>query len=54
VHLHQPGSRLAARAAFAAAQHLAGRQAFKQRQQVLRMDTWIDEALSFTGRDRYS
>ncbi len=41
-------AKLAAGAA-AYAQKQAERQAFKQRRGVLKMDTWLDEALSFTG-----
>lgn len=39
---------------FQVAQTIAQRQAFLQRRQVLRTDTWIDEALSFSGRSKYS
>lgn len=38
-----------ARAAFAMAQHRAQKLAYRQRQTVLRTDTWMDEALSFAG-----
>lgn len=34
---------------FSRAQHKAERQAFRQRKSVLRTDTWLDEALSFSG-----
>ncbi len=44
-----PGKRLLARAAFRIAQANAQRIAFKQRQSVLRADTWLEEALSFAG-----
>jgi preprotein translocase subunit SecA len=49
VRARRPGAaRLACRAC-AYAQYVAQRQSFLQRQQVLRTDTWIDEALIFTG-----
>jgi preprotein translocase subunit SecA len=38
-----------ARACFSSAQSAAQSLAFRQRREVLRMDTWLDEALSFTG-----
>ncbi|RME92837.1 MAG: hypothetical protein D6766_09330, partial [Verrucomicrobia bacterium] len=44
-----PGWRSLARTAFAIAQRNAERQAYKQRKAVLRADTWLEEALSFTG-----
>ena len=51
VHDGLPGAHLVAAAAVRRAQHTAQRQAFKQRRSVLMMDSWLDEALSFTGRD---
>lgn len=36
---------------FALAQRRAQRQAYRQRQQVLRTDSWLDEALSFAGSE---
>jgi len=44
-----PGQSWLARSAFQMAQGKAQSIAFKQRQTVLRSDTWLDEALSFTG-----
>jgi preprotein translocase subunit SecA len=38
-----------AHAAFVLAQQRAQNQAFKQRQAILRADTWLDESLSFAG-----
>lgn len=46
---HWPGCHKLAEAAFNLAQRKAQRLAFRQRQSVLRMDDWIEEALSFTG-----
>ncbi|MHC1766428.1 MAG: hypothetical protein AB9869_19360 [Verrucomicrobiia bacterium] len=46
---HWPGCHKLAEAAFDLAQRKAQRLAFRQRQSVLRMDDWIEEALSFTG-----
>jgi preprotein translocase subunit SecA len=40
-----------AHAAFSLAQRKAQDQAYKQRQGVLRSDTWLDESLSFAGLD---
>jgi preprotein translocase subunit SecA len=50
-HLRNGGAvaRQAALAAIRLAQYRAGRQAYSQRCQVLRTDTWVDKALSFTG-----
>lgn len=48
LRLRLPGSRLIGIMAVRIAQSVAQRQAFKQRKMVLRMDLWIDEALSFT------
>ncbi len=44
-----PGSRSAIHAAFSRAQGNAQKLAVKQRKAVLTTDTWMDEALSFTG-----
>lgn len=44
-----PGSRSAVHAAFSRAQGNAQKLAVKQRKAVLTTDTWMDEALSFTG-----
>ena len=44
-----PGAYALARVAFTLAQHKAQRLAFKQRKAVLRMDTWLEESLSFAG-----
>jgi len=44
-----PGARRLAEAAFRQAQRNAQRLAFKQRRTVLRMDDWMEEALSFTA-----
>ena len=48
-----PAAQASARLAFAYAQRSAQRQAFHQRQQVLRTDTWIDDALAFTGASQF-
>jgi preprotein translocase subunit SecA len=45
------GSRRWSRSAFALAQFNAQRLAYKQRQAVLRADTWLEDALSFAGQD---
>lgn len=44
-----PGSGLLAHQAVLQAQRAAQRLAFRQRRNVLKMDTWLEEALSFTG-----
>jgi hypothetical protein len=44
-----PGHQKLGHAAFALAQRQAQRLAFRQRKAVLRMDDWLEEALSFTG-----
>jgi preprotein translocase subunit SecA len=44
-----PGASLLARQAAALSQYVAQRQAYRQRCAVLRMDTWLDDALSFTS-----
>jgi len=52
---HIPGSSLLVRLALRYAQAAARRQAYKQRKSVLRMDTWLDDSLSFTAStDRIS
>ena len=44
-----PGGALLAHQAVLQAQRAAQRMAFRQRRNVLKMDTWLEEALSFTG-----
>ncbi len=44
-----PGAGRLAQMAIAHAQRAAQRLAYKQRRNVLKMDTWLEEALSFTG-----
>lgn len=44
-----PGSALLANQTVLQAQRAAQRLAFRQRKNVLKMDTWLEEALSFTG-----
>lgn len=46
-----PGSRAMALALVHKAQSAAERLAFKQRKEVLRMDTWLEESLSFAYRE---
>ena len=46
-----PGSAWLVRRAVARAQRTAQRDAFEQRRSVLRMDTWLDDSLSFAPRD---
>jgi len=46
-----PGRKKMALALFALAQRKAQHLAFKQRQAVLRADTWLDESLSFAASD---
>ncbi len=46
-----PRSESLVRAAFHLAQRKAQRLAYKQRQSVLRTDTWLEEALSFAGSE---
>ncbi len=48
LRVRHPGARLLSSLAVRYAQRAAQRQAYKQRQNVLRMDTWMDESLSFT------
>jgi preprotein translocase subunit SecA len=45
----RPGARQLAQKSLSYAQHAAQRLAFRQRKNVLQMDTWLEEALSFTG-----
>ncbi len=49
VDMGLPGSRLLAHQAVLRAQRAAQGLAFRQRRNVLKMDTWLEEALSFTG-----
>ena len=44
-----PGSKLVVKKTLSYAQKEAQRLAFKQRRNVLRMDTWLEDALSFSG-----
>ncbi len=44
-----PGANRMAKTVLTGAQHAAQRLAFRQRKNVLKMDTWLEEALSFTG-----
>jgi len=44
-----PGAYLLAQTALIHAQRAAQRLAYRQRKNVLKMDTWLEEALSFTG-----
>jgi preprotein translocase subunit SecA len=44
-----PGAKKLAEAALGHAQRAAQSQAFRQRRNVLQMDTWLEEALSFSG-----
>jgi len=44
-----PGAQLIAECSLIYAQKAAQRLAFQQRRRVLQMDTWLEEALSFTG-----
>jgi preprotein translocase subunit SecA len=46
-----PGAGRLATGALSYAQRAAQRLAYRQRRNVLRMDTWLEEALSFTGPD---
>jgi preprotein translocase subunit SecA len=49
VAIKGPGARPLAQMAISRAQRAAQRMAFRQRHSVLKMDTWLEEALSFTG-----
>jgi preprotein translocase subunit SecA len=46
---HTPGAKHLAGAAVSHAQRAAQRLAYRQRRNVLKMDTWLEDALSFTG-----
>ncbi len=45
----RPGAYRLSQSALSYAQHAAQRLSFRQRRNVLRMDTWLEEALSFSG-----
>jgi preprotein translocase subunit SecA len=45
----RPGASQLAKSALSQAQRAAQRLAFRQRRNVLRMDTWLEDALSFSG-----
>jgi hypothetical protein len=47
--LNGPGARYISQLALSSAQRAAQRMAFRQRRSVLKMDTWLEEALSFSG-----
>jgi len=49
VALNGPGARSISQLAISSAQRAAQRMAFRQRRSVLQMDTWLEEALSFSG-----
>jgi preprotein translocase subunit SecA len=49
LRVQTPGAKFLAEAALFHAQHAAERLAYRQRRNVLKMDTWLEEALSFTG-----
>jgi len=49
VRRQMPGVRRLAEAALTHAQRKAQRLAYRQRRNVLKMDTWLEDALSFTG-----
>lgn len=49
VSANRPGTQSLAATSFRYAQFVAQRQAFRQRRQVLKLDTWLAEALSFAG-----
>ncbi len=49
VEVKGPGARSLARMAIAHTQRTAQRVAFRRRHSVLKMDTWLEEALSFSG-----
>jgi preprotein translocase subunit SecA len=53
VAANTPGARPLARLVFAKAQRSAQKQAFQQRKSVLKMDDWMEEALSFTGPELF-
>ncbi len=47
------GAQAAASALFRYAQFVAQQQAYRQRREVLRTDTWVDDALAFAGHHGY-
>lgn len=49
LQLGAPGAKYLAQLAITHAQRTAQRLAYRQRRNVLKMDTWLEEALSFTG-----
>jgi preprotein translocase subunit SecA len=49
VAFNGPGARQISQLAISRAQRAAQRMAFRQRRSVLQMDTWLEEALSFSG-----
>jgi len=49
IRMRAPGSGRMAEAALKHAQRAAQRLAYRQRRNVLKMDTWLEEALSFSG-----
>jgi preprotein translocase subunit SecA len=49
VALNGPGARHLSQLAISRAQRAAQRMAYRQRRSVLKMDTWLEEALSFSG-----
>ena len=49
IRSHTPGAAQLAKKALALAQREAQRMAFRQRKNVLKMDDWLEQALSFTG-----
>lgn len=51
VTINAPGSRKLAQMAISYAQKAAQRMAFSQRRNVLKKDTWFEEAISFSGSD---
>ena len=46
---HGSGTRQLSHLAIATAQRAAQRMAYRRRRNVLKMDTWLEEALSFSG-----
>ena len=51
MHRELPGQQKAVQATFKHAQAKAQKSALKQRQNILRSDLWLEQALSFTGAD---
>ena len=49
IEKRRPGASQLAKSALSQAQRAAQRLAFRQRRNVLRMDTWLEDALSFSG-----